>query len=88
MRKKYFSTECMYSMILTVHGFSTQRFGIDYGGPLPEEGDREDAIVVPRVNHGISSSDYYDLCLAIDPLQHSTNYGIDIYLRVLDYVLS
>ena len=43
--------------------------------------------MVPRVNHGISSSDYYDLCLAIDPLQHSTNYGIDIYLRVLDYVL-
>ena len=49
------------------HSFSTQRFGIDYGGPLPEEDDREDAIVVPRVNHGISSSDYYDLCLAIDP---------------------
>ena len=63
-------------------------FGIDYGGPLPEEEDREDAIVVPRVNHGISSSDYYDLCLAIDPLEHSSNYGIDIYLRVLDYVLS
>ena len=74
MRKKYFSTECMYSMILTVHGFSTQRFEIE--GPLPEEDDGEDAIVVPRVNHGISSSDYYDLCLAIDPLQHSTNYGM------------
>ena len=74
--------------ILTVHDFSTQRFGIDYGGPLPEEDDREDAIVVPRVNHGISSSDYYDLCLAIDPLEHSSNYGIDIYLHVLDCVLS
>ena len=46
MRKKYFSIECMYCMILTVHGFSTQRFGIDYGGLLPEEDDREDAIVV------------------------------------------
>ena len=45
MRKKYFGTECMYSMIFTVHGFSTQHFGIDYGGPLPEEDDREDAIV-------------------------------------------
>ena len=46
MSKKYFSIECMYSMILTVHGFSTQRFGIDYEGLLPEEDDREDAIVV------------------------------------------
>ena len=44
--------------ILTVHVFSTQRFGIDYGGPLTEDDDREDAIVVPRVNHGIYSSDF------------------------------
>ena len=67
---------CYYT--LQCHDFST-RFGIDYGEPLPEEDDREDAIVVPRVNHGISSSDYYDLCLAIDPLEHSSNNGIDIY---------
>ena len=63
-------------------------FGIDYGGPLPEEEDREAAIVVPRVNHGISSSGYYDIRLAIDPLEHSSNYSIDIYLHVVDYVLS
>ena len=68
--------------------FSTQHFGIDYGGPLPEEEEREDTIVVPRVNHGIFGSEYYDLCLAIDPLEHSSNYGIDIYLCVLEYVLS
>ena len=56
--------------ILTVHDFSTQHFGIDYGGPLPEEDDRARRCDCgPRVNHGISSSDYYDLCLAIDPLR-------------------
>ena len=47
-----------------------------HGGPLPEEEEREDTIVVPRVNHGIFGSEYYDLCLAIDPLEHSSNYGV------------
>ena len=37
---------------------------------------------VPAISTSISEDEYEDLCLMIDPMARSRNYGIDIYLDV------
>ena len=49
---------------------------------MEEDGD----VHVPTTSTSISEDEYEDLCLMIDPMARSHNYGIDIYLDVLHYV--
>ena len=50
---------------------------------MEEDGD----VHVPAISRSIiSEEEYEDLCLMIDPMARSHNYGIDIYVDVLHYV--
>eukprot|EP00731_Ephydatia_muelleri_P005074 Em0002g1250a len=60
-------------------------YGIDYEGPLPEVEEDGD-VSVPTISTSITEDEFEDLCLMIDPMATSHNYGIDIYLEVLHYV--
>ena len=43
-------------------------------------------MVVPSIHHPLTALQFYDLCSSINPLRYSSNFGIDTYLRVLDFV--
>ena len=44
----------------------------------------EDGVVhVPAISRTISEDEYEDLCVMIDPMARSNNYGIGIYVDVL-----
>ena len=58
---------------------------IDYEGPLPEVEEDGD-VSVPTISASITEDEFEDLCLMIDPMARSHNFGIDIYLEVLHYV--
>ena len=62
-----------------------QYYGVDYGGPLPEQ-EEDETVVVPSIHHPLTGFQFYDLCSSINPLMYSSNFGIDIYLCVLDFV--
>ena len=49
---------------------------------MKEDGD----VSVPTISTSITEDEFEDLCLMIDPMATSHNYGIDIYLEVLHYV--
>ena len=49
---------------------------------MEEDGD----VHVPAISRTISEDEYEDLCVMIDPMARSNNYGIDIYVDVLHYV--
>ena len=42
--------------------------------------------VYRRFQQALQRMNFEDLCLMIDPMATSHNYGIDIYLEVLHYV--
>ena len=49
---------------------------------MEEDGD----VSVPMISTCITEDELEDLCLMIDPMARSHDYGIDIYLEVLHYV--
>ena len=49
---------------------------------MDEDGD----VSVPMISASITEDEFEDLCLMIDPMARSHNFGIDIYLEVLRYV--
>ena len=64
--------------------------GHDYGSsidneiPLPEP----DSVAVPQGRFHLSDQIQLQLHTIVDPLQESDNYGIDLYLAVIEYIHS
>ena len=52
---------------------------------MPTDPD-DNRVVVPPIRHPLSDSDYQELCLHINPLDHSNDNGIDIYLQAVYFV--
>ena len=64
-----------------------EHYGIDWDGPVSHE-PQEQAVNVPVTESPLSETDFEELLEAIPPLEISTEYGIDIYERALDYASS
>lgn len=62
-----------------------QEMGIDWNGPLPS---MNDAVDVDPPSEPLSSSEYQELCGKVNPLDPSSEYGIETYFETLQFVLS
>lgn len=51
-----------------------------------KHGEDLESVVVPAIETPLSNSDYTELTQAISPTQESEEFGIDIYIRVLNFV--
>ena len=58
--------------------------GVDWDGPLP--GGPDASVDVPITPCPISTAEFLELPSYINPLGHSCNHGIDIYLDTLQFV--
>jgi hypothetical protein len=67
-------------------------FGIDWDGPLPtefyngetaEEGQR---IEIPNIDAPISADQFYQLEIQVNPYEPSANYGIELFMRTLEFL--
>lgn len=58
---------------------------MDWDGPLCDE-DEVDQVQVEPTNNPLKDSDYLQLISTILPMSDSNCYGVDLYIRVLEYV--
>ena len=75
-------------MILPPYKIQTQvaHIGIDWDGPLPYDGDN--TVQVDPPGQPLCCADYQDLCNNVNPLQQSTEYGVEVYSATIRYVYS
>lgn len=64
----------------------TQDHGVDWNGPLPHTADSSNVVVVTSPNSYLSQEEHVELTEAIDPLEDSPDYGIQLYFECLDFV--
>ena len=60
-----------------------EHFGIDWGGPVSSE---DSSVSVPETNCPLTACDLQELQCAVTPLASSSEYGVDLYERTLDFV--
>jgi len=67
-----------------------ETFGIDWDGPMPHPDDESicETVVVPEMEFPLDSYSLDELDEMVAPLADTTNYGIDLYEKVLDFVSS
>lgn len=58
---------------------------MDWDGPISLEDD-EDAVVVPECVCPVREDQFDELCSLVSPLSSTSNYGIDLYQSVLQFV--
>ena len=72
-------------------------YGIDWDGPIPQNDDDDDdnincdgngKIVVPQIESPLDELSLDELNDLVLPLADTTNYGIDLYEKTLDFVSS
>ena len=63
---------------------SNTHFGIDWDGPLPCCSDNAVDVEPPEQPLGILN--YQELCLRINPLEQSAEYGMELYSETILYV--
>ena len=60
-------------------------YGIDWDGPITDS-DEGDQVTVSEVRNPLADSDYEELRTAVSANDNSDCYGVDIYIRVLQFV--
>lgn len=65
----------------------TEQFGVDWEGPVSTSTD-DNTISVPETCCPLTDADVEELQVVIPPLARSTEYGIDLYERTLQFVSS
>lgn len=58
--------------------------GIDWNGPISEESDN--SVDVPEIGIPLPNEELDELQSMISPTSPSENFGVDIYIRVLELV--
>ena len=64
------------------------QLGIDWDGPLPPTDCSENTVYVDPPQQPLTSLDYQELCATINPLDPSSEYGIELYVETLQFVLN
>ena len=67
---------------------NTAQLGIDWDGPLPPTDVSENTVYVDPPEQPLTSLDYQELCVTINPLDPSSEYGIELYIETLQFVLN
>ena len=75
-------------MQLNILQIEAAEFGIDWDGPLPTEffNGEEEGVEIPPVNVPISEEQFYQLETQVNPNEPSRNYGIELYLRTIEFL--
>ena len=60
-------------------------YGIDWDGPITDS-DEADQVTVSEVHNPLADSDYEELRTAVAANDYSDCYGVDEYIRVLQFV--
>lgn len=60
--------------------------GVDWDGPIPV-GDANIVLVEPP-GSPLSGPDFQQLLTTINPLDSSNNYGMDLYIETVDFILA
>ena len=69
-------------------------FGIDWDGPLPtdfyngEGAGQSNNVEVPNVELPISIEQFQQLEMQVNPYELNTTYGIELYIRTLQFLSS
>ena len=61
--------------------------GIDWDGPLPPTDGSENTVFVDPPRLPLSDLDYQELSSTINPLDSSSEYGLELYVETLQFVL-
>lgn len=61
-------------------------YGIDWDGPLPL--DENDSVCVLSTTLPLSDSDVEQLTSLVNPLAFSDNFGVNLYLKCLQFIAS
>ena len=64
-----------------------QQMGIDWDGPLPPTDCSENTVFVDPPRQPLTDLDYQELCATINPLDSSSEYGLELYVETLQFVL-
>jgi len=60
-------------------------YGIDWDGPVPQI-ETANNVQVPLIEVELTDEQLYYLYENFDPLRNDDNYGIDVFLDVLNYI--
>jgi len=60
-----------------------QSYGIDVDRPETYE---ERTVAVPQLHFQLDHADYQCLCITVDPMSPSINYGIDLYEQAIQFI--
>lgn len=59
--------------------------GIDWNGPISEDND-DNIVDVPEIENPLPEEEFENLQLLVSPTAPSENFGVDIYMMVLEHV--
>ena len=65
-----------------------ENYGIDEAGFAVTDGASSETVRVSRVEFELSEGNYSQLTASVDPLENSSNFGIDLYNQTLQYLNS
>ena len=60
-------------------------YGIDWDGPITDS-DEADQVTVSEVHNLLADSNYEELCTTVSANDNSNCYGVDIYIRLLQFI--
>ena len=63
------------------------KWGIDWDGPLPPTDCSENTVYVDPPERPLTDTDFQELCARINPLDSSSEYGLELYVETLQFVL-
>lgn len=61
--------------------------GIDWNGPIPYDSD-DDTVIVDPPPQIITDRDFQELSETINPLDPTSQYGIELYIQSVEFVLN
>lgn len=77
----------MYSVHIYLQG-QIASYGIDWDAPLVAEESEYDTVEVPVIPTPLTQQDHALLCSTVDPVSSNSDYGIDLYIATLSFVVS
>lgn len=88
----YALIKCVITTLNLLCQDERQHYGIDWDGPTPHNinggnnGEDYNAVVIPEIECPLDVFHVDELDDEISPLEDSTNYGIDLYEKTLDFL--
>ena len=74
-----------FSTIITFMQEDTTLYGVDWNGPLPDA-EEVDQVDVTETMNPLQEHDYLQLQDMVSPISESDCFGVDLFLRVLEFV--